>query len=575
MRVRNEQKTGLKLDGQNAIPENIFVNFDFEKRKRIYWENPESRSELGNAISILFTSAYRLDLMEDRYIALKQTTFETKRADEQGVGDSLKMIYVDCMPEKYREKFLKTFNVDNLRKELTWEKPEIAMEIPVEIDDSQRWYRFCAVLTVMGKEYANRCAYLIQDVTLDRQLEQQKQEALRMAFDTAKKASEAKTEFLSNMSHDIRTPMNAIIGMTKIARMYIDDKERVQDCLNKINISSQHLLAIINEVLDMSKIESGKMELRSEAFHIGEWFENMMTMIKPQVREKQQHLSVSICNLEHKNVMGDPHRLRQVVMNLLSNAVKYTPKGGSIEAKLMQLSQHGDERAVYRIMVKDNGIGISEEFQKIMFEPFTRDEDKAASEACGTGLGMSIANNIVSMMDGTIQVESSDGNGTTITVEVELELQPKHGAEWENDINSKDNAENNLRRRMSLSPKRILLVEDNAMNMEIASEIISDVGIIVDKASDGFEALKCVEKAAPGYYQLILMDIRMPRMDGYTVTKKIRQLDRTDAKTVPIIAMTANAFNDDKRMAEDAGMNGHIAKPVDMDKLYLMLQRWL
>jgi CheY-like chemotaxis protein len=357
--------------------------------------------------------------------------------------------------------------------------------------------------------------------------------------------------------------------------MYIDDKERIQDCLNKINISSQHLLAIINEVLDMSKIESGKMELRSEAFHIGEWFENMMTMIKPQVREKQQQLSVSICNLEQKNVLGDPHRLRQVVMNLLSNAVKYTPKGGSIEARLIQLSKYEDNSALYRIVVKDNGIGISEEFQKIMFEPFTRDEDKAAGEACGTGLGMSIANNIVSMMNGTLKVESSDGNGTTITVEVELELQSKHGTEWENDINYKDNVENDLRRRMSTSAKRILLVEDNAMNMEIASEIIGDVGIIVDKAADGFEALKCVEKAAPGYYQLILMDIRMPNMDGYTVTRKIRQLEREDARTVPIIAMTANAFNDDRIKAEEAGMNGHIAKPIDMDKLYLTLQKWL
>jgi signal transduction histidine kinase/ActR/RegA family two-component response regulator len=573
MRVRNGQVVELDLDGQNAIPENIFVNFDYQKRKRIYWENPESRSELGNAISILFMSAYRLDLVENRYIALKQTIFEKERANEQGEGESLKLIYADCMPQKYSKEFLQTFSVTNLKNELTWDRPEIAMEIPIKIDESQRWYRFCAVLTVMGKDYAKRCAYLIQDVTVERQLEQQKQEALMVAFDTAQKASEAKTEFLSNMSHDIRTPMNAIIGMTKIAAMYIDDKERVQDCLNKINISGQHLLAIINEVLDMSKIESGKMELRSEAFHIEEWFENMMTMIKPQVCEKHQQLSVSVCNLEQKNVIGDPNRLRQVIMNILSNAVKYTPKGGSIQAQLIQTDKCRENRGVYRIVVKDNGIGISKEFQKIMFEPFTRAEDKGTKGVNGTGLGMTIAQNIIQMMNGNIQVESSAGLGTTITVDVELELQLKHSAE--NDINSEDSVENILRKRMSLNPKRVLLVEDNAMNMEIASEIIADVGIIVDKASDGFEALSRVEKSAPGYYQLILMDIRMPHMDGYTVTKKIRELDREDAGTVPIIAMTANAFNDDRIKAEEAGMNGHIAKPIDMDKLYQTLQKWL
>ena len=540
-----------------------------------------------------------------------------------------------------------------------------------------------------------------KDITEQVKKQREQTQALQEALLQAQHANKAKTTFLSNMSHDIRTPMNAIIGFSTIAVSHIDNKDQVLDCLHKVLSSSNHLLNLINDILDMSRIESGKVQIKEQECNLSEQMHNLVDIIQPQIKAKQLELFIDTFEVTNEDVIADPLKLNQVFLNLLSNAVKYTPAGGMVTFRIMQKTTFRHGYGDYTFIVKDNGIGMSPEFVEHIFEPFERESTVTQSGIQGTGLGMAITKNIVEMMNGTISVESEAGKGSTFTVELELKLQDTEKTAQQikdleglralvvdDDINTCDSvnkmlkqiglraewttsgkeavyrariareegdsyhtfiidwqmpglsgvettrrirevvgneapiiiltayewtdieeeataagvtafcakplfmsdlktvllAANNLMEKQEEVPewtladfkgKRILLVEDNELNREIAQLILEESGFLVDTAPDGTDAVAVMEKAEENYYDAILMDVQMPIMDGYEATRTIRRLPRNDVKNLPIIAMTANALEEDKEAALMNGMNAHIAKPLDMDVFISVLRKFL
>lgn len=409
------------------------------------------------------------------------------------------------------------------------------------------------------------------DITDAVKEEMAKRKLLKDSMAATDRANAAKTEFLSQMSHDIRTPMNAIIGMTAIASTHLDDKARLEDCLAKIDTSSKHLLGLINEVLDMSKIEAGKIDLANDLFDLTQLVDNLLVMTKVQLNEKRHRLTVDIDKIVHKKVIGDKDRIQQVFMNLMTNAIKYTPNGGSIKMSIAEKISGRNNYACYECVFEDNGIGMTPEFQKRIFEPFARAEDSRTSKIQGTGLGMSIAKSIVGMMNGTIQVESEINKGSKFTVIIYLEIPSEEAIESEI---QKASALENFD-KLDYSDKRALIVDDNEINAEIAGEILSMTGMQIEYATNGKEALDRMMEVEVGYYDIVFMDIQMPLMNGYKATAAIRELSGEYYKNLPILAMTANAFSEDVQMSRAAGMNEHISKPVDIIKLMDALKRWL
>ncbi|MBU5627303.1 response regulator [Oscillibacter sp. MSJ-2] len=539
------------------------------------------------------------------------------------------------------------------------------------------------------------------DVTAERTEQARQRQALEDAYKAAQIANDAKTNFLSSMSHDIRTPMNAIIGMAVIAQANLRSPEKIQDCLNKINVSSRHLLSLINEVLDMSKIESGKIDLISANVSLPELIEDVMDVFRPLAAQKHQELQINADHVRHETVVTDQSRLQQVLVNLLSNAVKYTPDGGSIGLRVREVPSFAKGRGQYEFIVTDNGIGMSDAFIPHIFEPFSRAEESRINQIQGTGLGMAITQNIVRMMNGTIEVKSTLGEGSQFIVAVAFDLCEEaeendselsglpvlvvdddrivcesaaeildelgmrgswvlsgqeavrrvvdaHEAkedffsvilDWkmpEMDgletlrairrelgmdvpvivISAYDCSEIEEEFRLAgadafitkplfkskiahtfhqfcqsgrseaaalpaeqapfrLEGKRILIVEDNQLNREIAAELLKMQGFLIEEAANGQISVEKFESSAPGTYDCILMDIQMPVMDGLQAAEAIRALRRKDAKTVPILALTANAFASDVGKSHSAGMNDHVAKPIELDRLMETLQRWI
>ena len=382
----------------------------------------------------------------------------------------------------------------------------------------------------------------------------------------AEHANRAKSEFLSNMSHDIRTPMNGIVGMTAIAAANIDNKEQVENCLKKITLSSRHLLGLINDVLDMSKIESGKMVLNMEQISLREAMESVASICRPQAEAKGQRFDVSVHDISEENVMCDGVRINQVLINLLSNAIKFTPDGGLIRMELYQeASPKGEGFVRVRIRVKDNGIGMSEEFQKHIFDSFSREDSQRVHRTEGTGLGMAITKFIVvDAMAGAIDVKSRRGEGTEFCVTLDMERAGTSGGE----------AEPSAERVRDLSGRHILVAEDNELNWEIASELLGEEGLILDWAENGRVCVETLQASPVGFYDAILMDVRMPVMGGYEAARAIRSLERED-RDLPIIAMTADAFAEDVKRSLDCGMNAHVAKPIDVREVMRLLDKFI
>ena len=601
------------------------------------------------------------------------------------------------LPEDEWEETTRLMSLDNVLKELEQNKEYILYSRTIQngiLRDKKLRY-----------SYYDRQRKIIlltrSDITEIREEKRQK-ELLQDALNAAQVANQAKSTFLSRMSHDIRTPMNAIIGLTAIAASCADDPDRVIDCMEKITSSSKLLLSLINEVLDMSKIESGRIVLSEEDFLLDSLFKDVISMIQPDLKRRGHTLNIHIETLEHEAVCGDMQRLQQIINNLLSNAIKYTPHGGTITLELSEARSPQQGYGTYRLVCEDNGVGISPEFIERVFEPFERAEDERIRGVQGTGLGMAITRNIARMMDGDILVESTPGLGSRFTVTfnlrlrnqilpdssvltelpvlvadddrivceetcrclnqigmnssfvtsgkeavsrvvsahrdlkgffaviVDLRMPDMDGIEVTRQIRAQagshvpiivisayDTAEYEtaakeagangfiskplfpsklicmLRRfalheeeetrtaslpqlpRADFSNKRILLAEDNLLNQEIARTLLQNTRAHVETAADGREAVEMFAASFTGYYDLIFMDIQMPLMDGYQATRRIRAMNRPDAATIPIVAMTANAFTEDIKLAMDAGMNQHMAKPIDIRQLETILYRWL
>ena len=378
------------------------------------------------------------------------------------------------------------------------------------------------------------------------------------ALQTAENANKAKTDFLSNMSHDIRTPMNAIIGMTSLIRHDAGNKDKVIEYADKIDISSQHLLGIINDVLDMSKIEAGKTVFKYTDFSILDFITELNTIFHPQIAEKNQTLTVTKENIRHEWVNGDQVHLMQIFNNLLSNAVKYTQEGGKIQFLVEECETKSSVYAKYRFLVSDNGMGMSADFKKTIFDPFTRAEDSVTNKIQGTGLGMAITRNLVEAMGGTIDVESELGQGSCFEVLIDLRIAEDRS------VSSTVQEEKNEQNDNIFQGMRFLCAEDNELNAEILTELLKIEGAECTICENGEEILKTFEKSAPGDYDMILMDVQMPVMNGYEATKAIRRSSHELAKKIPIIAMTANAFSEDIQHSLAAGMNAHVSKPVEM-----------
>lgn len=427
-------------------------------------------------------------------------------------------------------------------------------------------------ITVMWSDMNHTTLCLVQaDVTDTLAAERKTKKALENALILAEEANRAKSDFLSAMSHDIRTPMNAIMGMTTLAFAHLGDEERVRDCLEKISVSSRHLLSLINDILDMSKIERSQITLNRMRISFTDLLSQLSAIMAPQAKSAGLHFTMREKSVVHRYFYGDSLRISQIFINILSNAVKYTPEGGSVDFLAEEIpAVKCADWVRYRFTVSDTGVGMTEEFLSHVFEPFTRSADVQQME--GTGLGLSITSGLVHLMGGDIRVESRVHQGTRF--EVELECEP--AVYEEQGKEAKDNVPNCSKSgQRPFDGRTFLVVEDNRINAEILCELLAMQGARTVVRTDGRQGVLAFAGSVPGAYDAILMDVRMPEMNGYEATRKIRGLNRSDARSIPIIAMTANAFAEDIRAAEEAGMNGHVAKPIDMALLRETLERVL
>lgn len=408
--------------------------------------------------------------------------------------------------------------------------------------------------------YMELCMEDIRKVEKLAMLEKSKRE-LEEALDMANKANSAKTVFLNSMSHDIRTPMNAIIGFTDLLGENLGDEKKARDYIGKIKSSSDYLLSLINNVLEMARIESGRSDLDERDISVEKSLDAVYWIFEAQMKEKHIDFIWDV-NVKHNNIKCDVVKLKEILMNIINNAYKYSLPGDSVAVRIEEIPCDRDGYARIQTTVKDTGIGMSEEFLEHIFEDFTRAQTSTESGQFGTGLGMAIVKKIVDLMGGTIDVQSKQGVGTTFTVTLEHKI-AEIAAENREVVKSTED--------YSFRGKRILLVEDNDLNAEIAQTILAGTGMTVDRACDGIQCVDVLKGSEPGYYDMVLMDIQMPNMDGYEATRIIRQLEDKRLSEIPIIAMTANAFAEDRKQAFDAGMNGHIAKPINAEDLKMTL----
>lgn len=472
---------------------------------------------------------------------------------------------VEDFPELYgaqkdSEQAYKQFCVDTMLRRLA-EKPEgYDFVFLYQADDGPRYKQ---VNVLWGDENHRTICLVRADVTDMLAAERQTKNALEKALALAEEANRAKSDFLSAMSHDIRTPMNAIMGMTALAFAHLDDRGRVEDCLQKISISSKHLLSLINDVLDMSKIECSKITLNQVKVSLSTLVEQLSAMMGPQARDAGLNFEVKLDDMRHTCFYGDSLRINQILINLLSNAIKFTPEGGTVRFEVEEIPALEDAGTVrYRFTIRDTGIGMSEEFLAHIFEPFSRSRDAATIE--GTGLGLSVTKGLVDLMGGVLSVKSQVRRGSVFQVELECkEARPEDSGQVE-EVNQ---SASHLEIGSLFAGRRFLVAEDNAINAEILCELLAMHGAKTTVRTDGIKAVKAFQNAAPGTYDAILMDIQMPGMNGYEATRAIREMQRPDAQCVPIIAMTANAFAEDVQASLNAGMTAHVAKPIDVDLL--------
>ena len=535
----------------------------------------QKRLRVINALGHAYSSISLVNLKTEEIEIVKSSG--NMKPDQK--GDMLSKAHQEelirqVIAEPFQESYWKFVDISTVAKRL--EERETLSFTAQTVDE--RWMTMIIVPQGYDKD-GKLCTVLVanRDVTEEKEREIAQDKNLRNALAAAEHANRAKTVFLNNMSHDIRTPMNAVIGFTALATTHIDNKELVLDYLKKIHISGQHLLSLINDVLDMSRIENGSVRIEYTVVHLPDILHDLKTIIQESVHSKQQELYIDTQDVLHEDIITDKLRLTQVLLNISSNAVKFTPVGGTVKIRVSEKPCRRDGYTTVVFSVKDNGIGMSPEFREHVFDSFTREHTVTENGIGGTGLGMAITKNIVDMLGGTIQVESEVGRGTEFTVMLECEIsgttvkEEPDPEKREPLKNEKQKIRAEIQRRYE--GKKVLLVEDNELNREIATAIMEEIGLDVDCVEDGTDAVNIMSSAEGRKYDLIFMDIQMPKMDGYTATREIRTLNDPKCANIPIIAMTANAFEEDRKKAIKAGMNAHIAKPISVDIILENLER--
>ena len=481
----------------------------------------------------------------------------------------------NCVTEMYREGFLTFVNPDNVRSRLATE-PIIAYRYLAK-REGREYYEMIRMAGVRRAEdrddhIVHAVGFGLTEIDAEMRESMAKNEALAEALTVAEDASRAKTAFLSNMSHEIRTPMNAIIGLDTLALHDAGLSEQTRDYLEKIGASARHLLGLINDILDMSRIESGRVILHKEEFSLGAVLEEINTMVMSQCSDKGLHYECRVLSEMDDWYVGDATKLKEVLINILSNAIKFTEAPGSVTMTVRRTAQFEDQSTLC-FRVQDTGIGMDQDFLPKIFDPFSQEDGSTKNKYGSTGLGMAITKNIVEMMNGTISVESEKGVGTAFTVFVTLKnSEHEEAAPAAAPGQETASASGGDEQRPTLAGRRILLAEDIEINAEIMMDVLSMEEIEADHAENGRVAVEMFSASTPGSYSAILMDIRMPEMDGLEAAAAIRALDRPDAKKIPIIALTANAFDEDVQRSLQAGMNAHLSKPVEPDHLYRTLE---
>ena len=549
-----------------AVVKNITSNYKREEEK-VY------QLEIINALSIDYTNVFMVNLMTNRIRIVRMNdvagAFYSDELGEQYYDDALEF-YIDVsVYSDDRDMMRMAFSRDNILRQLI-KRETFYVNFRSNINNKLQYMKLKVVRIGDIKETGNfLLAFMNVDDEIEHEMKQKK--LLQDTLSMAESASHAKTMFLSNMSHDIRTPMNAIIGFTTLALNHISEQAMVKTYLDKIKSSSNHLLSLINDVLDMSRIESGKMKINKTVSTVEKIVGDVDTVMQSQIQMK--HLEYSLIKRGNltRPVMMDGLRLNQILINIVGNAVKYTPEYGKVQFMITEMPSISDNTSSYQFRIKDNGIGMSKKFLEKIFTPFERDENKAIAKIQGTGLGLAITKSLVDIMEGSIFVKSEEGKGSEFLVCFDLE-NAKEG-----ELSVEEKKENVYESSVidSFKDVRILLVEDNELNREIATELLKSVGFILDEAENGSQAVQMVNDSPAGYYKVILMDVMMPVMNGYESTKKIRSLEDKAKANVPIIAMTANAFEEDKNQAIECGMDKFVSKPFDINDLLVKLKEMI
>lgn len=532
----------------------LLLEYRANKKARLY-------NDIVRVLGNSYYALYMIDLNQNQYFMLKGSDYVRERLPQKGSYDALLDILKEIVEDDTYQQFREAFARDNMFELTRQRVRDFGGDFKRMFNQEYRWVH----VQMLYDESLQQDSVVLcfKDIDNTKKQELSRMEFMQESLDSVDQMAKSKNIFFSNMSHDMRTPLNGIIGLTNLAMENLEDPKRIKDAFRKIQSLSNQLLTLINDILELSKMEQGKLEIRNQDFNIRENMEELVFVYQAQIADKQKQFDVLI-DVDDEWVNSDWSRIQQILDNLLSNAFKFTEKDGKIRLQVTEQKDYNSKFGKYQIIVEDNGAGMSQDFLKKIFIPFERETKFGAAKVAGTGLGMPIVHDLVIKMQGTIEVTSSLGNGTTFTVMLPLEIcnTDVSGNTEQSGEDTTDSVE-----ELDGNGRKVLIAEDNEINMEIGVEILRMFGFEVEQAWNGKEALDLFRESEENEYALIVMDMKMPVMDGCEAARQIRRLNRPDAKTIPIIAATANAFTEDIALTQKAGMNAHISKPIDFDVL--------
>lgn len=532
----------------------LLLEYRANKKARLY-------NDIVRVLGNSYYALYMIDLNQNQYFMLKGSDYVRERLPQKGSYDALLDILKEIVEDDTYQQFREAFARDNMFELTRQRVRDFGGDFKRMFNQEYRWVH----VQMLYDESLQQDSVVLcfKDIDNTKKQELSRMEFMQESLDSVDQMAKSKNIFFSNMSHDMRTPLNGIIGLTNLAMENLEDPKRIKDAFRKIQSLSNQLLTLINDILELSKMEQGKLEIRNQDFNIRENMEELVFVYQAQIADKQKQFDVLI-DVDDEWVNSDWSRIQQILDNLLSNAFKFTEENGKIRLQVTEQKDYNSKFGKYQIIVEDNGAGMSQDFLKKIFIPFERETKFGAAKVAGTGLGMPIVHDLVIKMQGTIEVTSSLGNGTTFTVMLPLEIcnTDASGNTEQSGEDTTDSVE-----ELDGNGRKVLIAEDNEINMEIGVEILRMFGFEVEQAWNGKEALDLFRESEENEYALIVMDMKMPVMDGCEAARQIRRLNRPDAKTIPIIAATANAFTEDIALTQKAGMNAHISKPIDFDVL--------